>query len=132
MEKTTQMYEGKAKKVFATDNPDYCIVSYKDDATAFNGVKRGTIAGKGAINNQMSNTLMQMLAENGVPTHFVRQLSEQPARSIAYVSCDPATLARDIARFEETGTYTPTRITPVDLFPQTFHVETVCLLTHKD
>ena len=68
----------------------------------------------------------------GLAADVVRQLSEQPARSVAYVSCDPATLARDIARFEEAGTYTPTRITPVDLFPQTFHVETVCLLTHKD
>ena len=77
MEKTTQMYEGKAKKVFATDNPDYCIVSYKDDATAFNGLKKGTITGTGVINNRMSNMLMQMLEKQGVPTHFVKELSDR-------------------------------------------------------
>lgn len=78
MEKTEQMYEGKAKKVFATDSEDYCIVSYKDDATAFNGVKRGTIAGKGVINNKMTNYLMKKLAaEAGVPTHFVEELSDR-------------------------------------------------------
>ena len=78
MEKTEQMYEGKAKKVFATDSEDYCIVSYKDDATAFNGVKRGTIAGKGVINNKMTNYLMKNLAaEAGVPTHFVEELSDR-------------------------------------------------------
>ena len=78
MKKTEQMYEGKAKKVFATDSEDYCIVSYKDDATAFNGVKRGTIAGKGVINNKMTNYLMKNLAaEAGVPTHFVEELSDR-------------------------------------------------------
>ena len=77
MEKTTQLYEGKAKKVFATNDPQYVIVSYKDDATAFNGEKKGTIVGKGAINNQMSNMLMQMLEKHSVPTHFVEQLSER-------------------------------------------------------
>ncbi|MGO5114813.1 phosphoribosylaminoimidazolesuccinocarboxamide synthase [Candidatus Avoscillospira sp. LCP25S3_F1] len=77
MEKTTQLYEGKAKKVFATNDPQYVIVSYKDDATAFNGEKKGTIVGKGAINNQMSNLLMQMLEKHGVPTHFVEQLNER-------------------------------------------------------
>ena len=71
MEKTTQMYEGKAKKVFATTDPDLCIVSYKDDATAFNGEKKGTIVGKGVVNNKMSNYLMQLLEKEGVPTHFV-------------------------------------------------------------
>ena len=78
MKKTEQMYEGKAKKVFATDSEDYCIVSYKDDATAFNGVKRGTIVGKGVINNKMTNYLMKKLtAEAGVPTHFVEELSDR-------------------------------------------------------
>ena len=77
MQKTELLYEGKAKKVYATENPDYCIVSYKDDATAFNGLKKGAIAGKGAINNQMSNLLMRMLSEHGVPTHFVEELSER-------------------------------------------------------
>lgn len=76
MEKRAQMYEGKAKKVFATDDPEYCIVSYKDDATAFNGVKHGTIHGKGAINNKVTNHLMSLLEKNGIPTHFVRQLSD--------------------------------------------------------
>ena len=77
MEKREQLYEGKAKKVYATDDPALCIVSYKDDATAFNGVKRGTILGKGVINNRLTNRLMRLLAENGVPTHFVEELSER-------------------------------------------------------
>ncbi|MDO5327895.1 MAG: phosphoribosylaminoimidazolesuccinocarboxamide synthase [Clostridia bacterium] len=77
MEKTTQMYEGKAKKVFATKNPDYCIVSYKDDATAFNGLKKGTILGKGAINNRVTNHLMRLLEKNGVPTHLVEELNDR-------------------------------------------------------
>ena len=77
MEKTAQMYEGKAKKVFATDNPDYCIVSYKDDATAFNGLKKGTILGKGAINNRVTNHLMRLLEKNGVPTHLVEELNDR-------------------------------------------------------
>ena len=77
MEKKELLYEGKDKKVFATDNPDYCIVSYKDDATAFNGIKKGTIAGKGVVNNKMSNYLMQLLEKHGVPTHFVKELSDR-------------------------------------------------------
>ena len=77
MEKKEQLYEGKAKKVFATDDPDLLIVSYKDDATAFNGLKKGTIAGKGIINNQMSNQLMMLLEKQGVPTHFVKELNER-------------------------------------------------------
>jgi phosphoribosylaminoimidazole-succinocarboxamide synthase len=72
-----QLYEGKAKKVFATDDPNLVIVDYKDDATAFNGEKKGTIVGKGVINNKMSNHLMQMLESKGVPTHFVEQLSDR-------------------------------------------------------
>ena len=77
MEKTVQLYEGKAKKVFATNDENLVIVSYQDDATAFNGLKKGTISGKGVINNRMSNMLMQMLEKNGVPTHFVEELSER-------------------------------------------------------
>ena len=77
MEKREQMYEGKAKKVFATDDPNLCIVSYKDDATAFNGQKKGTIAGKGVINNRVTNYLMSKLEEEGIPTHFVEELSER-------------------------------------------------------
>ena len=77
MTKGKQLYEGKAKKVFETDNEEYLIVSYKDDATAFNGLKKGTIAGKGVINNQMSNRLMKLLETKGVPTHFVEELSER-------------------------------------------------------
>ena len=77
MEKREQLYEGKAKKVFATDDPDLVIVSYKDDATAFNGQKRGTIVGKGVVNNKVTNYLMQMLEKEGVPTHFVEQLSDR-------------------------------------------------------
>ena len=77
MEKTVQLYEGKAKKVFATEDPALCIVSYKDDATAFNGLKKGTIAGKGVVNNRMSNLMMQLLEKSGVPTHFVEELSDR-------------------------------------------------------
>ena len=77
MEKKEQLYEGKAKKVFATEDPQLLIVQYKDDATAFNGVKKGTIVGKGIINNQMSNRLMAMLESEGVPTHFVKELSQR-------------------------------------------------------
>ena len=77
MEKKEQLYEGKAKKVFATEDPQLLIVQYKDDATAFNGLKKGTIVGKGIINNQMSNRLMAMLESEGVPTHFVQELSQR-------------------------------------------------------
>ncbi len=77
MEKTTQLYEGKAKKVYATNDPDLVIVSYKDDATALDGLKKGTIAGKGVINNRMSNYLCRLLEKHGVPTHFVEELNDR-------------------------------------------------------
>ena len=77
MEKLEQLYEGKAKKVFATDDPALYIVEYKDDATAFNGLKKGTIQGKGIINNQMSNRLMAYLEKQGVPTHYVKELNQR-------------------------------------------------------
>ncbi len=77
VEQKEQLYEGKAKKVYATSDPDLVIVDYKDDATAFNGLKKGTIVGKGVVNNKMSNYLMKMLAEHGIETHFVEELSER-------------------------------------------------------
>ena len=77
MTKIEQLYEGKAKKVFATDDPEFLIVSYKDDATAFNGLKKGTIIGKGVINNRMSNLLMQRLEKAGIPTHFIKELNDR-------------------------------------------------------
>lgn len=77
MEVKEMIYEGKAKKVFATDNADEVMVSYKDDATAFNGEKKGTIVGKGVVNNRMSNHMMQMLETKGVPTHFVKELNDR-------------------------------------------------------
>lgn len=77
IEKKEQLYEGKAKQVFATNDPEKVIVSYKDDATAFDGLKKGTIAGKGSINNRMSNMLMQLLEKKGIPTHFVEELSDR-------------------------------------------------------
>ncbi len=77
MEILEQLYEGKAKKVFKTSDPDLYMVRYKDDATAFNGAKKGTISEKGIVNNKMSNRLMQQLAEAGIPTHFVEQLSDR-------------------------------------------------------
>ena len=76
MEKREQVYEGKAKKVYKTDDPELLIVSYKDDATAFNGEKKGTIVGKGVINNRVTNHLMQKLEKAGIPTHFVKELSD--------------------------------------------------------
>ena len=77
MTKREQLYEGKAKKVFATENPELLIVSYKDDATAFNGLKKGTIAGKGVINNRMSNLLMERLEKAGIPTHYVEEINDR-------------------------------------------------------
>ena len=77
MEKKEMLYEGKAKRVYATDMPEVLLVSYKDDATAFNGLKKGTIAGKGAINNRVTNYMMQQLEKEGIPTHFVEELSER-------------------------------------------------------
>jgi len=77
MQKLEQLYEGKAKKVFKTEQEDIVIVDYKDDATAFNGLKKGTITGKGVINNKMTNFLFQKLEEEGIPTHFVEELSER-------------------------------------------------------
>ena len=77
MEKTVQLYEGKAKKVYATEDENLCIVSYQDDATAFNGLKKGTIAQKGIVNNRMTNMMMQLLEKQGVPTHFVKELSDR-------------------------------------------------------
>ena len=79
MEKKEQLYEGKAKKVFATDDPALVIVSYKDDATAFDGAKKGTIVGKGVVNNKMSDFLFSLLEKHGVPTHFVKELNDREA-----------------------------------------------------
>ncbi|MGN0478448.1 MAG: phosphoribosylaminoimidazolesuccinocarboxamide synthase [Hominenteromicrobium sp.] len=77
MQKTELLYEGKAKKVYATEDPEYCIVSYKDDATAFNGLKKGTIVGKGVVNNRMSNFMFKLLEQKGIRTHFVEELNER-------------------------------------------------------
>lgn len=77
MEKKEQLYEGKAKKVYATEDPNLVIVSYKDDATALDGLKKGTIVGKGIINNRMTNRLMAKMEKAGIPTHFVKELSER-------------------------------------------------------
>ncbi len=77
MKKLEQLYEGKAKKVFKTDDPELYIVDYKDDATAFNGQKKGTIENKGVVNNRVSNYLMKMLEEKGIPTHYVEEISDR-------------------------------------------------------
>lgn len=77
MKKCEQIYEGKAKKVFATDDPNLCIVDYKDDATAFNGQKKGTIVGKGVVNNRMSNLMFRLLEKHGIKTHLVEELSDR-------------------------------------------------------
>ena len=97
MSKLEQLYEGKAKKVFATNDPDLVIVSYKDDATAFNGVKRGTIVGKGVVNNRMSNYLMEKLEKEGIPTHYVKELNERET-AVKKVSIVPLeVIVRNIA-----------------------------------
>ena len=97
MEKLEQLYEGKAKKVFATDDPAVVLVSYKDDATAFNGLKKGTIEGKGAINNRVSNHLMRLLEKDGVPTHLVEELSprETLVKKVAIVPLE--VIVRNVA-----------------------------------
>jgi len=77
MERTTQLYEGKSKKVYLTDNDDVVLVSYKDDATAFNGIKKGTILGKGVVNNRCSNHLFKMLESKGIPTHYVEEINDR-------------------------------------------------------
>lgn len=77
MKKLDLLYEGKAKKVYNTDDPDVLIVDYKDDATAFNGLKKGTIMGKGVVNNKMSNRVFQLLEEKGIPTHYIEELSDR-------------------------------------------------------
>ena len=77
MKKLEQLYEGKAKKVFMTDDPDVVIVDYKDDATAFNGEKKGTIVGKGVVNNRMTNHVFKLMEKEGVPTHLVEELSDR-------------------------------------------------------
>ena len=77
MKKTQQLYEGKAKKVYATEDDRYVIVDYKEDATAFNGLKKGSIAGKGVINNRVTNYMMKLLEEKGIPTHFVEEISQR-------------------------------------------------------
>ncbi len=85
MQKLEMLYEGKAKRVYKTDDPKYYVVEYKDDATAFNGVKKGQIAGKGVVNNKMSSIIFKMLEEKGVPTHFVERLgdNEQLVKAVA-------------------------------------------------
>ena len=97
MEKREQIYEGKAKKVFKTDDPSLVIVDYKDDATAFNGLKKGTITGKGVINNRMSNFIMQIIEKEGIPTHFVKELSERETlvKSVSIVPLE--VIVRNIA-----------------------------------
>ncbi|MBS7307411.1 MAG: phosphoribosylaminoimidazolesuccinocarboxamide synthase [Eubacteriales bacterium] len=97
MKKTELMYEGKAKRVYATDTDGICIVDYKDDATAFNGAKKGTIVGKGVVNNRMSNRIMRMLEKHDIPTHLIEELSERET-AVVRVSIVPVeVIVRNIA-----------------------------------
>ena len=97
MKKTELMYEGKAKRVYATDTDGICIVDYKDDATAFNGAKKGTIVGKGVVNNRMSNRIMRMLEKHDIPTHLIDELSERET-AVVRVSIVPVeVIVRNIA-----------------------------------
>lgn len=97
MEKRTQLYEGKAKKVYSTDIDGIYIVNYKDDATAFNGEKKGTILGKGVINNRVTNHLMKLLEKNGIPTHLVEQLSDRETAVKAVKIVPLEVIVRNIA-----------------------------------
>ena len=97
MKKIEQLYEGKAKKVFSTDVDGIYIVDYKDDATAFNGIKKGTIVGKGVINNRVTNHLMQMLETQGIPTHFVEQLSDRETAVKAVTIVPLEVIVRNVA-----------------------------------
>ncbi|RFU95893.1 phosphoribosylaminoimidazolesuccinocarboxamide synthase [Sphaerochaeta halotolerans] len=97
MQKRTMLYEGKAKRLYETDDKDLYIVSYKDDATAFNGKKRGSILGKGAINNKVTNHMMQLLEGEGIPTHFVTQLSETDTLVKAVTIIPLEVIVRNIA-----------------------------------
>ncbi len=97
MKKFEMLYEGKAKKVFKTDNEKTYIVEYKDDATAFNGVKKGTIVGKGIINNKMSALLFKLLEENGVPTHFEELLNDREMKVKAVEIVPLEVIVRNIA-----------------------------------
>lgn len=97
MKKTQQLYEGKAKKVYATETEGLYIVDYKDDATAFNGEKKGTIVGKGVINNRVTNHLMRMLEAEGIPTHFVEELSERETVVKAVTIVPLEVIVRNIA-----------------------------------
>ena len=113
-EQLEQLYEGKAKKVFATSDPNVVIVSYKDDATAFNGLKKGTITGKGAINNRMTNNLMRRLEEKGVPTHYVEELSdrETAVKKVSIVPPSPSASAwRRASCSTRPPSSSPTRMT---------------------
>ncbi len=98
MKKLEQLYEGKAKKVFATDEDGVVIVDYKDDATAFNGEKKGTIMGKGVVNNKMSNYVFGLLEKDGVPTHFIKELSDRET-AVKKVSIVPLeVIVRNVSR----------------------------------
>ena len=98
MQKLEQIYEGKAKKVFKTDDPELLIVDYKDDATAFNGLKKGTILGKGVINNQMTNRLMAKMEKAGIPTHFVKAAPSWSAAAWATRRATPCGAARSMSK----------------------------------
>ncbi|MDR0851030.1 MAG: phosphoribosylaminoimidazolesuccinocarboxamide synthase [Clostridiales Family XIII bacterium] len=116
MEQREQRYEGKAKKVYATDDPAYYIVSYKDDATAFNGEKKGTIASKGIVNNIMSNIIFALIAEEGVPTHFVKQLSDRDTLVKAVTILPLEVIIRNVAAGSFSKRYGVDEGTPL-LFP---------------
>ena len=97
VKKLQQIYEGKAKKVYATDDENLVLVEYKDDATAFNGLKKGTIAGKGVINNKVTNHMMRMLEGEGVPTHYVEELSDRETLVKKVSIVPPEVIIRNIS-----------------------------------
>jgi phosphoribosylaminoimidazole-succinocarboxamide synthase len=115
MEKKEELYEGKAKKVFKTDDPNLFIVSYKDDATAFNGEKKGTIAEKGVVNNTMSNIVFSLIEEAGVPTHFVKQLSDRDTLVKAVTIVPLEVIIRNVAAGSFSKIYGGSVGTPVKI-----------------
>ena len=128
MTKKEQLYEGKAKKVFATEEPELLIVSYKDDATAFNGLKKGTIVGKGIINNRMSNLLMQRLEKIGIPTHYVEELSERETL-VKKVSIVPLeVIIRNIAAGSFSNAMAWTKDLYLKRLPSNFHIRMMNLV----
>ena len=130
MNKLEQLYEGKAKKVFLTEDPDVLIVDYKDDATAFNGEKKGTIVGKGAINNRMTNHVFKLLEKEGVPTHLVEELSDRET-AVKRVSIVPLeVIIRNVAAGSFQNVWAFRKGLSLQSRPLNFHIKMMIWVIH--